>query len=180
MKHSKVILFGLLCALLGAGLQQGIAASKSPAYSPAMLSGKSAAEKAAFLLDGAAELADGGSWELIAVGRAWYLGGDKAKGQAFFDRVTSGKKVQDSDWFRIAYVYMEAREPEKAKAALDKAVALGEPGDTAMAQFGALAIAMGDTARGEGLVNQAMVKHPKDFWPWLAAGAAYLGVTPTL
>lgn len=180
MKKSSIVVFGVACALLGALAQEGIAEVKAGAWSPAMLGGKSSAEKAALMLDGATQLAESGSWELIAVGRTWYLGGDKAKGQALFDRVTSGKKVEDSDWYRIASIYLEAREPEKAKAAVDHAIALAEKGNKALAQFGAMKILLGDTAGGEDLVNQALTKHPKEFWAWLAAGGAYLGVAPML
>ena len=48
------------------------------------------------LLDGALKLAGDGSWERM-LGRAWYLGGEKAKGQEIFDSVTGNKKVKNSD-----------------------------------------------------------------------------------
>ncbi len=72
-------------------------------------------------------LAEDGSWEKIAVGRAWYLGGDKAKASQIFDSVTSNKKVEGSDWFRLGRVYSEAGEWEKARDAFDRALAL-DPG----------------------------------------------------
>ena len=71
------------------------------------------------MLDGALQLAENGSWERIAVGRAWYLGGDKAKGQQIFDGVTGAKNVGRSDWTRLGRVYVEAGEWDKAQAAFD-------------------------------------------------------------
>jgi hypothetical protein len=71
--------------------------------------GKDAKAAATALLDGALQLAETGSWERIAVGRAWYLGGDKAKGQEIFDTVTAGKKVEDSDWVGAGASYLGVR-----------------------------------------------------------------------
>jgi predicted Zn-dependent protease len=74
---------------------------------------KSAKDAATVLLDGALQLAETGSWERIAVGRAWYLGGDRTKGQQILDLVTAGKKVESSDWFRVGRVYAEAGDGRK-------------------------------------------------------------------
>jgi hypothetical protein len=73
------------------------------------------------VLDGALQLAGNGSWERIAVGRTWYLGGDKTKGQQIFDGVTAGRRVEGSDWFRIARVYADANEWDPAQKAFDHA-----------------------------------------------------------
>ena len=80
-----------------------------------MFQGKEPKAAAAALLDNALKLAEDGSWERIAVGRAWYLGGDKAKGQQIFDAVTSSKKAKGSDWFRVGRVYVEANEWDKRR-----------------------------------------------------------------
>lgn len=180
MKTSRVVLLGITCALLGAFAQEGIAQAKKLTYTADLLTGKSNNERAAILLDGATELAGSGSWELIAVGRAWYLGGNKEKGQALFDRVTSSKKVETSDWLRVGAVYIEAHEADKAKAAFDHAMLLTDADNKLAAQVGAMLISLGDAAKGEELFNKSMAKHPKEFWGWVAAGGAYLGVTPML
>lgn len=180
MKKSRLVVFGVVCALLGAFAQEGVAEVKKAMYSSGMLTGKSNAEKAAILLDGAAELAGSGSWEQIAVGRAWYLGGNKEKGQGFFDRVTSTSKVEASDWLRVGMVYLEAHEADKAKAAFNHALALTESDSKMAAQIGAALIVAGDVAKGEETFNTALTKRPKDYWGWLAAGGAYLNVTPML
>jgi len=48
-----------------------------------------------------------GSWERIAVGRVYYLGGMKSEGQAIFDQVL-GKQDEGSDLIRVARVYRQA------------------------------------------------------------------------
>ncbi len=130
------------------------------------------------LLDGALALAEQGSWERIAVGRAWYLGGDKAKGQQIFDGVTSSKKVEGSDWFRIGRVYAEAGEWPKASEAFDKAMARNADDDSGSIEYGAFANLNNDRAKAEGLFRTAIQKKPKEFWHWVNAGGSYLGVKP--
>src|SRR6185295_6890731 len=124
MKQSHILGVGVVCFFVGALAQAGLAQARKPTFSAGLFKGKAANEAAAALLDGAFQLAETGSWERIAVGRAWYLGGDKAKGQEIFDSVTGGKKVEDSDWFRLGRVYAEAGEWDKAHVAFDKALAM--------------------------------------------------------
>ena len=76
-----------------------------------------------------------------------YFGGDKAKGQEIFDLVTGGKKVEDSDWFRVGRVYAEAGEWGKAQAAFDQALAMNADDDSGMIEYGALANVNNDRAR---------------------------------
>jgi len=178
MKPSRLMGVGLVCLVAGALAQAGFAQAKRPAYSPDLFKGKAPKEAAAALLDGALQLAENGSWERIAVGRAWYLGGDKAKGQQIFDSVTSGKKVADSDWFRLGRVYVEAGEWDKAQSAFDKALALKPDDDSGMLEYGALANVQNDRAKAEALFEKAMNKRPREFWHWVGAGGSYLGVRP--
>jgi hypothetical protein len=49
-----------------------------------------------------------------------YLSGNKEEGQKIFDVVTSSRKAEGGDWFRIGKVYFEAGEWDKAKGAFDK------------------------------------------------------------
>src|SRR5512135_1248963 len=74
--------------------------------------GKSAKEAGQALLEIAEAQAGDGSWELIGVGRVYYLSGEKAKAQRLFDLVL-GNKPQKSDLDRLANVYLEAGEWEK-------------------------------------------------------------------
>lgn len=177
MTHARLFAIGLVCFGAGALSHAGLAQAKKPSFTPEMLQG-SAPQVGTALLDGALVLAEQGSWERIAVGRAWYLGGDKAKGQQIFDGVTSGKKVEGSDWFRIARVYVEAGEWDKARVAYDKAMAMNADDDTGAVEYGAFANLNGDRGKAEGLFRMALQKKPKEFWHWVNAGGSYLGVKP--
>lgn len=180
MRHWRVFVLGVACFVLGAVVQSGFAQkkeSKKPVFSPDLVKGDAKAV-AAVMLDGALQLAENGSWERIAVGRAWYLGGDKAKGQQIFDGVANAKGVERSDWIRLARVYAEAGEWDKAQAAFDKAFPATSDDDTGLVEYGALANLNKDRARAEALFNRAMKKNPGEFWHWVNVGGSYLGVRP--
>ncbi len=165
------------CFALGALAQAGFAQGKKPAFDPSLYyQGKEPAAAAAALLDRALVLAENGSWERIAVGRAWYLGGDKAKGQQIFDGVTAGNKAEDSDWFRLGRVYAEAGEWDKAQRAFDRALEMNKGDDTGMVEYGALANIFKDRAKAEMLFDKAFAKNPREFWHFVGAGGSYLGV----
>jgi tetratricopeptide (TPR) repeat protein len=170
--------FGLVCFLVGALGHIGYAQNKRLSFTPDLIQNKDAKAAGAALLDGALQLAGDGSWERIAVGRAWYLGGDKAKGQQILDAVTGSKRVVASDWFRVGRVYAEAGEWDKARAALERALTLEPDDDSGALEFGALANVNGDRAKAEELFLQAMKKKPREFWHWVNAGGSYLGVKP--
>ena len=177
MKSARLAAIGLACFAAGALSHAGLAQGRKPAFDPAMFQG-SAPAVGTTLLEGALTLAEDGSWERIAVGRAWYLGGDKAKGQEILDGVTSGKKVEGSDWFRIGRIYAEAGEWPKAVAAFDKAMAMNADDDSGSIEYGAFANVNNDRTKAEGLFRTAMQKKPKEFWHWVNAGGYYLGVKP--
>jgi len=92
--------------------------------------------------------------------------------------VTSGKKVEGSDWFRIGRVYAEAGEWPKAREAFDKAMAMNADDDSGSIEYGAFANMNNDRTKAEGLFRTAMQKKPKEFWHWVNAGGSYLGVKP--
>jgi tetratricopeptide (TPR) repeat protein len=180
VKHWRLFVLGVACFVLGAVVQSGFAQkkdSRKPAFGPDLLKGD-AKTVAAAMLDGALQLAEEGSWERIAVGRAWYLGGDKARGQQIFDSVTGAKKVAASDWTRLARVYAEAGEWDKAQAAFDRAIPSDSTDDTGQIEYGALANLNKDRAKAEALFNKALKKNPGDFWHWVNVGGSYLGVRP--
>lgn len=180
MKHWRVFVLGVVCFVLGAVVQSGFAQkkeSKKPVFSPDLLKGDTQAV-AAVMLDGALQLAENGSWERIAVGRAWYLGGDKAKGQLILDGVANAKNVGRSDWIRLARVYDEAGEWDKAQAAFDKAFPATSDDDTGLVEYGSHANLHKDRAKAEALFNRAMKKNPGEFWHWVNVGGSYLGVRP--
>lgn len=177
MKRLRMFGWGVLCFILGTltsvGGQKG-----SAAFTADIFSGKDPNVAATAMLDHALRLAEDGSWERIAVGRAWYLGGDKAKGQQIFDGVTSSRKVESSDWFRIGRVYAEAGEWEKAEPAFDRALSMDAGDDSGMLEYGALANVNKNRAKAEALFTKALTKHSKEFWHWVGAGGSYLGVRP--
>jgi len=179
MNRLRLVALGVGCFVLGVLAQSAIAQkAKPPAFTPDLVQGKDAKAAATALLDGALVLAEDGSWERIAVGRAWYLGGDKEKGQKIIDGVTTGKKVAASDWWRVGRVYTEAGEWDKAKAAFDKALALEPDDDTGMIEYGGLANVNKERAKAEELFLKALKKKPREFWHWVNAGGSYLGVRP--
>jgi tetratricopeptide (TPR) repeat protein len=177
MKRIRVFAFGLACFLFGIVVSTARADKKTP-FNADIFKDKEPKAAATGLLDNALKMAGDGSWERIAVGRAWYLGGDKAKGQQIFDEVTSGKKVKNSDWFRIARVYVEAHEWDKAQPIFDKALATEPDDDSGMVEYGALLNVHKDRAKAEALFTKALTKNQGEFWHWVGAGASYLGVPP--
>jgi tetratricopeptide (TPR) repeat protein len=178
MKDRRVLVLALGCFVLGALVHAGLAQTKKPVFSPDLYQGKDAKAAATALLDGALQLAGTGSWERIAVGRAWYLGGDKAKGQQILDGVTGGKKVAASDWFRVARIYLEAGEWDKAQQAFDRALAMNPGDDSGMIEYGAFANVNNDRPKAEDLFAKAFKKNSGEFWHWVGAGGSYLGVRP--
>jgi tetratricopeptide (TPR) repeat protein len=158
--------------LLGVGL--GIAASKDGAGIDA-IRGKDAKEAGAAALVEAERLAGKGSWEQIGVGRVYYLSGDKARGQAIFDRVT-GAKPKASDWQRIGAVYAEAGENDRAAECYQKVLDLNPKDDTGQAEIGAWYIRIGQREKGEALVGQALQRDPNDLWHYVRAAEAFWGV----
>ena len=134
-------------------------------------------DAAAALLQKAEEQADTGSWELIAVGRVRYLSGDKQGGQSLFDRATS-RKIEASDWRRIALVYAEAGDFDAAATTCEKAVKLNPRGHLLLAECGAIHNLKGDRARAEELFQTAFSMGGVDVWDTVAAAGSYLKVPP--
>jgi tetratricopeptide (TPR) repeat protein len=178
VKRLAFVALGVGCFVSGVFVHALLAQGRRPAFQVEEIRGQSASEAASTLLDGALQLAEEGSWERIAVGRAWYLGGDKPKGQAIFDLVTSNRRVESSDWFRIGRIYSEAGEWERAAKAFEQALTMKPGDDSGMIEFGALANVNKDRAKAEELFDRAMKKNPREFWHWVNAGGSYLGVRP--
>jgi tetratricopeptide (TPR) repeat protein len=170
MKRLNVLAIAAVCLLLGFSL--GLAA-KGGSGKIDLFRGKAPKEAGQAALIEAERLAEGGSWELIGVGRVYYLSGDKARGQVIFDRVTS-KKPEPGDWQRIGEVYAEAGENDKAEACFQKA--LTPKDDTGQSEIGAWYVRTGQREKGEGLFAQALARNPDDMWHYVRAAEAYLGV----
>lgn len=171
MKHGTVVAGSAVCLLFGFGL--GLAAKDAPG-GVGLFRGKPAKEAGLAALVEAERLAENGSWELIGIGRVYYLSGDKARGQALFDRITS-RKPEGSDWQRIGEVYADAGEKDKAEACFQKAMAASPKDDTGQSEIGAWYVRTGQREKGEELFAKALAKNPDDMWHYVRAAEAYLG-----
>jgi len=154
-------------------------AAKDTGGGVAVFKGKPAKEGAYAALTEAERLSGTGSWELIGVGRVYYLSGDKAKGQEIFDRVLNSKKVEPSDWKRIGDVYAEARENAKAEELYQKALTADTKDDTGQAEIGAFYLRTGQREKGEELFTKALGKKPNENWHYVRAAEGLLNVSPT-
>ena len=175
MRSWRIVGVGLISFALGT-IVQSSSAQRKPAFDPEIFKGKDPKVAAAAMLENALQLAESGSWERIAVGRAWYLGGDKTKGQHIIDEVINSKRAVGSDWFRVGRIYAEAGEWDKAKAAFDRALTMDTNDDTGMIEYGALANINNDREKAEALFEKALRRKPREFWHWVNAGGSYLGV----
>ena len=153
-----------------------VALAGSTKVTPSAFEGKSPEEAAAALLSLGESLAGKGSWELIGVGRVYYLSGDKEKGEDYFDRATA-RESGVSEWRRIAKVYGEAKEYDKAAAALEKAVAERED-DTALAELAAMYNLAGHREKAEEAFRRSLAKDSNDTWNTIDMAGSYLGVRP--
>jgi tetratricopeptide (TPR) repeat protein len=173
---NRTIAIALAAALSVAAAGTATAAQK-PRADASMYHGKDATEAGRALLEVALKQAGKGSWERIGVGRAYYLGGFKAEGQAIFDALLDGKH-EDSDVYRIARVYQEAGEWDKAKPLFDRFLAANPNDEKGLAEVGAYYLLHGDRAGAEALFDRSFQSSPDELWATLAAADAYLNVKP--
>jgi tetratricopeptide (TPR) repeat protein len=171
----KEIAATLVAFVFAAGLGVGYTARLKPA--PAMYHAKDKQEAAKALLGVALVQAGKGSWERIGVGRVYYLGGFKAEGQKIFDDVL-GHDPDPGDVFRIARVYREAGEWDRAKQVFDRYLIDNprEPKD--LAEVGAYYMLQGDRDGAERLFDRSFAADGDEVWATLHAAGAYLGVAP--
>jgi tetratricopeptide (TPR) repeat protein len=174
MRKIAVVVMAAACLTTGIGI--GYAAkTKGPGMT--IISGKPAKEAGIATLKEAERLANGGSWELIQIGRVYYISGDKATGQALLDKVLNGKS-ESSDWFRIARVYAEAGENEKAEQLFLRALAAEPDDDRGQAEVGAWYIRIGQREKGEEMLARAFAQSPDEIWHYVRAGEAFMDVPP--
>jgi|SRR5262245_44269267 len=166
-------------ALFGVGLSVGWALAKSAAVKtePAAYQGKEPKAAAEDLLKIAALQAGDDTWQNIAIGRVYYLSGDKERGEQFFQKGTS-KKPAKSDWQRVSRVYAEAKEWDKAATAMQKAVALDPQDESCLAELGAILVLKGDRAQAESQFDKSFKLKPDEFWNTINAAGSYVGVRP--
>lgn len=174
MKKIAVVVMAAACLTTGIGIGY---AAKAKAPGMALITGKPAKEAGIAALKEAERLADGGSWELIQIARVYYLSGDKTTGQALLDKVLNGKS-ESSDWFRIARVYAEAGENERAEQLFQRALAAAPKDDSGQAEVGAWYIRIGQREKGEEMLSKAFARSPDELWHYVRAGEAFMGVSP--
>ena len=170
MKHGNVIIASAICLTLGFGA--GLFAKDEGV---ALFRGKAPKEAGIAALAQAERLAENGSWELIGIGRVYYLSGDKARGQAIFDKITS-RKAEGSDLQRIGDIYAEAGENAKAEDFFQRALAASPKDDTGQSEVGSWYIRNGQRDKGEELYAKALARNPDDVWHYVRAAEASLGV----
>ena len=175
MKTSLSVAIAAAIFVAGAGV--GYTAQKQQKTAAEMYHAKGNQDAAKALLAVAKIQAGKGSWEQIAVGRVYYLGGFKPEGQAIFDEILAGKH-EGSDEYRIARVYAEAGEWAKAKPMFDAFLAANPKDGKGFAEVGAHYLLQGDRATAERLFDQALAIENDDPWMTEHMAGAYLGVKP--
>ena len=174
MKSTSAVLVAAISLTLGVGI--GMAA-KLKGAGISVITGKPDQEAGFAALAEAERLAGKGSWELIAVGRVYYLSGDRAKGETFFTRATSGKQTA-GDYQRIAEIYAEAGDAAKAEENYGKMLVLDPEDDSQRAEVGAWYIRIGQRAKAEQYLAKAFSMGHNDPSNYIRAAEGLLGVQP--
>ena len=169
----KIFSMAVAAALFVMGAPVGFAAQK---VASSQYHDKDKQDAALALLEVAKGQAGKGSWERIAVGRIYYLGGFKPQGQAIFDEVLANDP-EGTDLFRIARIYRQAGEWERAKALFERALRENPKDSQGMAELGAYYLLAGDRAAAEVLFDRSF-KREDELWSTVAAAGGYLGVEP--
>jgi len=159
--------------LFVSAISAGHAAQKAE---PSQYRDKDNKQAAHSLLEVAKIQAGNGSWERIAIGRIYYLGGSKPEGQAIFDNVLANDP-EGTDLFRIARVYREAGEWERAKPLFERALRENPKDSKGMAEVGTYYLLLGDRAAAEALFDRSFNRED-ELWSTVAAAGGYLGVAP--
>ena len=152
------------------------AAFAAQEIAPSQYHGKDKQEAARALLEVAKVQAGKGSWERIAIGRIYYLGGFKAEGQAIFDDVLANDP-EGTDLFRIARIYRQAGEWERAKPLFERALQEKPKDVQGIAELGAYYMLLGDRATAEQLFDRSFQRED-ELWSTVAAAGSYLDVPP--
>lgn len=151
MKLTWVAAIAAISLTLGVGI--GFAARPEGA-GVTVITGKSDQEAARAALAEAERLTSKGYQELIAIGRVYYLSGDKAKGDA----------------------YAEAGENAKAEENYSKMLGLESESGSQEADVGAWYIRTGQRARGEEHLGRAFRLDPHEPAHYIHAAESLLGI----
>src|SRR3546814_2867426 len=96
---------------------------------------------------------------------------------AIFDEVLAGKH-DDGDAYRIARVYREAGEREKARVIFERYLAANPDDSRALSEVGAYTLLDGDREVAERLFDRSFAVERDAMWATLQLAGAYLGVAP--
>lgn len=165
-----------VAAVFAAGVGVGHGAKRAPASTD--YRGQDGRAAAQTLLDiGMSQIGRKDSWERIGIGRVYYLGGFKAEGQQIFNDLMAGKH-DDSDVFRIARIYQEAGEWDKARPLFDRYLRDNPEEEKDLAEVGAFYLLEGDRETAEALFDRSYDVEREEIWATLDIAGAYLGVKP--
>lgn len=164
-------------AAAGAAAALGLALAASAVATKDLYQGKEPAVAGDSVLRVSLAQAGDGSWERLAVARAYYLGGQKETAQRLIDAVLSAKP-EASDYRRVLRIYGEAQEWDKVLATAEKLAAVAPKDGDDLAEAGAWTNLAGQREQAEALFARALAEKPKDVWVSAMIGGSYLGVTP--
>jgi pentatricopeptide repeat protein len=176
MSRKGLIVVVSLVLFFGFGVGR-LTAQKKPSLTPSLWSDKAPEDAATAVLDVSGTLASDGSWENIHVGRVYYLSGVKDKGEAIFNRYTGAKAVA-SDLVRIARVYAQAGDWEKASELYDRLLQLKPTDSDWLAEAGAWNNLNGNRDRAEELFARSVAKGSRSLKNSLTIAGSYIGVEP--
>jgi len=167
-----------LCAFALGATTVLVAKTKVTFDPKAYYAGNEPQAASAALLAEAEKLSGQDTWERIAVGRVYYLSGDKTKGEALFQSVLGGGKVGKGDLYRIATAYAVAKNWDKAKPLFERVIAMDPGDDTGIMKAACWYNLNGDRKRAEELFDSAFGKNPDDARHYALAAGSYVGVEP--
>jgi Flp pilus assembly protein TadD len=168
----------LIMAVAGISLSLGVGigmAARLAGTGISVIADKPDKEAGLAALAEAERLAGKNPSDLIAIGRVYYLSGDRARAEALFDRAVSGKP-KSGKYQLMAEVYADAGDTAKAEATYGRMLALDPDEESLRAEVGAWYIRIGQRAKGEQLLAKAFQTGPHDSSLYLRAAESLLGV----
>ena len=174
MTRNRLVATVVLSVALGAVL--GVAVAKKKSVDPDLYEGKSPEAAAEALLMVAQEKAKDGSWENIHLARAYYLSGQKDKGESIIEGVLQNDS-KAGEWIRIGRVYYQAGEWDKAEESFEKVLSMAPKDEDWLAEIGAYYNLQGDRERAEELFGRSF-ELGSYLNNTLTIAGSYIGVEP--
>lgn len=173
----KIACLCVVTLIFALGFSFGTVAAKKPGVDSSAWQGASPEEAADRILELSAGFAGNDSWENIHLARVQYLAGDQEEAEARFARF-SGPGAEAGDLIRIARVYAQANEWEKAKPLFDRVVELEPKDEDWLVEVGAYYNLNGDREHAEELFERGFDGAPRALYNALTAAGSYVGVEP--